>query len=76
MLYLQGILNHGASMCGMNAVKLPIWHYSGNFCSALCNYIVTLPPTVVPVSAEMWIGIGYPMAGTLASHMKHVEMFE
>ena len=27
-------------------------------------------------SAEVWIGIGYPMVGTLASHIKHVELFE
>lgn len=64
-LCLTALLHHGASTCGIDLHDFPSWHYSGNFWSATCTYVRTLPTTVLPteprnklgyIDAELWIG--------------------
>ena len=79
-LCLRAILNHGASTCGVNLHSVPSWHYSGNFWAASCDWIKTLPPTVVSTeyaAAEMWIGLEIPLLGPDdVNTIKHVSLFE
>jgi len=86
-LCLRAILNHGASTCGVSLHHFPSWHYSGNFWVASCDWILSLPPTVVFrqdnwdfIAAELWAGQNIPLKKNYADESlnvtKYVELFE
>ena len=80
-LCLRAMLYHGASTCGVNLHDFPKPHYSGNFWSASCDYVNSLPSLVHTfaksdnyLQAEMWIGEG--IVPGQVNFTKHVSFFE
>lgn len=84
-LCLTAILHHGASTCGIDLHPFPSWHYSGNFWSATCNYIRTLPSSVLPtdakgkhnyIDAELWVGNGIVHPPDPKTHVSFMDCYD
>ena len=87
-LCLRAHLLHNAGTCGVNLLRKPLLHYTGNFWTTSCQYVkdVLQPTTFVwpenetlfnYISAETWIG-NYmeftPYFGRYKNH-KYVNLF-
>jgi len=84
-LCLTAMLHHGASTCGIDLHEFPSWHYSGNFWSATCSYVRTLPTSVLPtepnnkfnyVDAELWIGNSIISSPDPQKHVSFMDCYD